>query len=46
MKRLNIKKRLVLLAAGLATNAFVWSTRFGKQTYAKRAIRTLWKASR
>jgi hypothetical protein len=45
MKRVSIKDLLVLAVATNVTRVFVWSTRFGKQTYAKRAIRTLWKAS-
>lgn len=42
MKNLNIKDRLILIAAKNAIRVFVFSTKFGKQTYSKRAIQTVW----
>jgi hypothetical protein len=45
MKNLSIKDRLFLAFSKSLIRAFVFSTRFGKQTYSKRAIQTLWKKS-
>lgn len=44
MKRLSIKDRMILSAAKNAIRVFVFSTKFGKQTYTKRAIQNVWKA--
>lgn len=44
MSKLTIKDRLILTAAKNAIRVFVFSTKFGKQTYSKKAIQTLWKA--
>jgi hypothetical protein len=46
MKKLNLKDRLIVILGKGAARAFVFSTRFGKQTYAKRAIRTVYKVAR
>lgn len=46
MKRITLKDRAVLFVSKRLTGLFVLTTRFGKQTYAKRAIQALWKASR
>lgn len=45
LKTLTIKDRMILALAKTGARAFVFSTRFGKQTHAKRAIQTLWKQS-
>lgn len=45
MKKLTFKDRLILIAAKNTARMFVFSTRFGKQTYSKRAVQTLWKQS-
>jgi len=45
MKPITIKDRIVLILAKSAARIFVFSTRFGKQTYAKRAIRNLYKTA-
>jgi hypothetical protein len=45
-KHLGIKDRLILILSKTAIRAFVFSTKFGKQTYSKRAIQKAWKAAR
>lgn len=48
MKRFLINRitdRLIALGFEQLVRAFVFSTKFGKQTYSKRAIQTVWKAS-
>lgn len=46
MKKLGIKERLIVAIGKGAVRAFVLSTRFGKQTSAKRTIRTVYKVAR
>lgn len=42
-KNLNLKDRVILVAAKSATHVYIWSTRFGKQTPMKKALRASWK---
>jgi hypothetical protein len=41
-----VTDRLIHFGFERLVGAFVFSTRFGKQTYFKRNLRSVWKASR